>query len=112
MGLATKLPTDLRVHPSQTKYALRTAAKEVLPDEWANRPKVGFPVPIRHWLKQDKYYTLVKDMFLSDRAKHFFHTDQLLNYLDAHYTGKHNYARYIWTVYVFLIWHKTFFEQA
>ncbi|MGO4698321.1 asparagine synthase (glutamine-hydrolyzing) [Paenibacillus sp. 2TAB26] len=112
MDLASKLPTDLRVHPSNTKYALRTAAKEVLPDEWANRPKVGFPVPIRHWLRQEKYYKLVKDMFLSDRAKLFFHTDELMKYLDSHYSGKQNYARYIWTVYVFLIWHKTFFEQA
>jgi len=112
MDLAAKLPTDLRVHPSNTKYALRTAAKEVLPDEWANRPKVGFPVPIRHWLRQEKYYKLVKDMFLSDRAKLFFHTDELMKYLDSHYSGKQNYARYIWTVYVFLIWHKTFFEQA
>ncbi|OME74022.1 asparagine synthase (glutamine-hydrolyzing) [Paenibacillus sp. FSL A5-0031] len=112
MELASKLPTDLRVHPSNTKYALRTAAKEVLPDEWANRPKVGFPVPIRHWLRQEKYYKLVKDMFLSDRAKLFFHTDELMKYLDSHYSGKQNYARYIWTVYVFLIWHKTFFEQA
>jgi asparagine synthase (glutamine-hydrolysing) len=112
MDLAVKLPAELRVHPSNTKHALRMAAKEVLPDEWANRPKVGFPVPIRHWLRQEKYYTLVKDMFLSDRAKLFFHTDELLKYLDAHYSGKQNYARYIWTVYVFLIWHKTFFEQA
>ncbi|WP_054025865.1 asparagine synthase (glutamine-hydrolyzing) [Bacillus sp. FJAT-28004] len=110
MELASKLPTDLRVHSSNTKYALRTAAKEVLPDEWANRPKVGFPVPIRHWLRQEKYYKLVKDMFLSDRAKLFFHTDELMKYLDSHYSGKQNYARYIWTVYVFLIWHKTFFE--
>ncbi|OBZ15638.1 asparagine synthase (glutamine-hydrolyzing) [Bacillus sp. FJAT-26390] len=112
MDLAVKLPAELRVHPSNTKHALRVAAKEVLPDEWANRPKVGFPVPIRHWLRQEKYYTLVKEMFVSDRAKLFFHTDELLKYLDAHYSGKQNYARYIWTVYVFLIWHKTFFEQA
>lgn len=111
MSLASRLPTNLRVHPSSTKYALRTAAKEVLPDEWANRPKVGFPVPIRHWLREEKYYTLVKDMFLSDRAAQFFHTDELITFLDAHYSGKQNYARYIWTVYVFLIWYKTFFED-
>ncbi|WP_424767894.1 asparagine synthase (glutamine-hydrolyzing) [Paenibacillus sp. sgz302251] len=111
MALATQIPSNLRVHSSSTKYALRAAAKEVLPDEWANRPKVGFPVPIRHWLREERFYTLVKDMFQSDRAKQFFHTDKLLNYLDAHYSGKENHARYIWTVYVFLVWYKKFFEE-
>ncbi|NIK79838.1 asparagine synthase (glutamine-hydrolysing) [Paenibacillus castaneae] len=110
MELAAKLPTPLRVHDNNTKYALRTAAKEVLPDEWANRPKVGFPVPIRHWLREEKYYLLVKSSFQSQAAEQFFHTEQLTHYLDAHYSGKQNYARYIWTVYVFLVWHKRFFE--
>ncbi|WP_424769072.1 asparagine synthase (glutamine-hydrolyzing) [Paenibacillus sp. sgz302251] len=111
MDLASKLPTGLRVHPSNTKYALRTAAKEVLPEEWANRPKVGFPVPIRHWLREEKYYKLVKDMFQSNASKQFFHTDELMKYLDIHYSGKQNHARYIWTVYVFLVWYKRFFEE-
>ncbi|OME78727.1 asparagine synthase (glutamine-hydrolyzing) [Paenibacillus sp. FSL A5-0031] len=111
MNLASKIPTSLRVHPNNTKYALRTAAKEVLPDEWANRPKVGFPVPIRHWLREEKYYSIVKEMFLSDRAKQFFNTDVLMKFLDAHYSGKQNYARNIWTVYVFLVWYKKFFEE-
>ncbi|GKU76999.1 asparagine synthase (glutamine-hydrolyzing) [Paenibacillus sp. L3-i20] len=110
MELAGQVPTSLRIHPSNTKFALRTAAKEVLPDAWANREKVGFPVPIRHWLKEKKYYALVKEQFQSEAAGQFFHTEQLMKYLDAHYDGKANYARYIWTVYVFLVWYKRFFE--
>lgn len=111
MSLASQMQSSFRVNPIDSKYALRKAAKEVLPDEWANRPKVGFPVPVRHWLREEKYYTLVKEMFLSDRARQFFHTDDLMKYLDAHYSGKQNYARYIWTVYVFLVWYKKFFEE-
>ncbi|MBS4192656.1 asparagine synthase (glutamine-hydrolyzing) [Bacillus sp. FJAT-49705] len=111
MSMASNIPSSLRVNREDTKYALRKASSEVLPDEWANRPKVGFPVPIRFWLQEEKYYNIVKDMFQSDIAKEFFHTDELMRYLDEHYTKKHNYARYIWTVYVFLVWYKKFFKE-
>lgn len=111
MGMASAIPTPLRVNQENTKYALRTAAKEVLPEEWANRPKVGFPVPIRYWMREEKYYNLVKEMFVSDIAKEFFDTDELVKFLDDHYHNRHNYARYIWTVYVFLVWYKKFFIE-
>ncbi|MFZ3577776.1 asparagine synthase (glutamine-hydrolyzing) [Virgibacillus sp. DJP39] len=111
METAGKLPSNYRVNKEDTKYALRKAAKEVLPEEWANRPKVGFPVPIRHWLRQEKYYNRVKEMFESDTAKEFFHTKDLLRYLDEHYTGKASRQRYIWTVYVFLVWYNKFFIE-
>lgn len=111
MEVAAELPSAMRVNNINTKYALREAAKEVLPKEWANRPKVGFPVPIRHWLKEEKYYKVVKEMFQSDIAKQFFATDKLMAYLDDHYCGKRNCARKIWTVYVFLVWYKKFFVE-
>jgi len=111
MSMAGKIPSSLRVNRKDTKYALRQASAEVLPDEWANRPKVGFPVPIRFWLQEEKYYNKVKEMFQSDIAKEFFNTDELVRYLDEHYEKKHNYARYIWTVYVFLVWYKKFFVE-
>lgn len=111
MAMASEIPGNLRVNDIDTKYALRQASKEVLPEAWANREKVGFPVPIRHWLKEEKYYNLVKEMFTSDIAKEFFNTDELVRYLDEHYTGKHIYHRYIWTVYVFLVWYKKFFVE-
>lgn len=111
MSLASKLPSRIRVNEIDTKYALRVAANETLPDEWAKRPKLGFPVPIRHWMREKKYYDMIKEMFLSDMAKEFFNTEELMRYLDEHYTKKSNYARYIWTVYVFLVWYKKFFIE-
>lgn len=109
MELAKKIPSKYRVNEIDTKYALRLAAKKELPEEWAKRPKLGFPVPIRHWFREEKYYNMVKEMFQQDFAKEFFDTDQLVGYLDEHYSGKANRARYIWTVYVFLVWYKQFF---
>jgi asparagine synthase (glutamine-hydrolysing) len=109
MEMAGKIPAHLKVNDIDTKYVLRKAANEVLPDEWANRPKVGFPVPFRDWIKKEKYYTLVREVFQSDIAKEFFNVDELLKYLEEHYQGQANHARYIWTVYVFLVWYKRFF---
>lgn len=103
MEVAGDLPPSLRANQIDTKYALRQAAKSILPDEWANRPKVGFPVPIRHWIRQEKYYSHIKELFLSETASHFFHTEELLRYLNEHYEGRKNHHRYIWTVYVFLM---------
>lgn len=109
MELAKNIPTNYRVNEKDTKFALRLAALKELPEEWAKRPKLGFPVPIRHWFREEKYYNMVKEVFQSDYAKEFFDTNQLMKYLDEHYHNKANHARYIWTVYVFLVWYKRFF---
>ncbi|KGR91102.1 asparagine synthase [Ureibacillus massiliensis 4400831 = CIP 108448 = CCUG 49529] len=109
MELAKNIPSKYRVNEIDTKYALRLAANEELPEEWAKRKKLGFPVPIRHWLREEKYYNLVKEMFKADFTSEFFDVNQLVGYLDEHYTGEANRARYIWTVYVFLVWYKRFF---
>nr|WP_106780520.1 asparagine synthase (glutamine-hydrolyzing) [Lysinibacillus timonensis] len=109
MELAKNIPSKYRVNDIDTKYALRLAANGELPEEWANRKKLGFPVPIRHWLREEKYYNMVKELFQADFTHEFFDVNQLVGYLDEHYTGKANRARYIWTVYVFLVWYKRFF---
>ncbi|REJ09371.1 asparagine synthase (glutamine-hydrolyzing) [Halobacillus trueperi] len=111
MDVASSLAPSLRANGKDTKYALREAAKAVLPEEWANRKKVGFPVPIRDWLKQKKYYDLVKASLTSETAQEFFHTASLVQYLDDHYEGKGNHHRYIWTVYVFIQWYDVYFGK-
>ncbi|MFA5523634.1 MAG: asparagine synthase (glutamine-hydrolyzing) [Tissierellales bacterium] len=111
MALASKIPERYRVNEKSGKYALRIAAKDTLPAEWANRTKIGFPVPIRHWLKEEKYYSMAKEMFQSDMAKEFFNTNEIVNLAVEHYTDKANHARQIWTIYVFLVWYKKFFIE-
>ena len=71
--------------------------------------KLGFPVPIRIWLRQDKYYGIVKKAFLSKEAQLFFHTEELMKLLDAHRAGREDYSRQIWTVYTFLVWYRQYF---
>lgn len=109
--LASKLPTKFRVNKKSTKYALRLAAKRNMPENVANKKKLGFPVPIRIWLKEEKYYTIVKEAFSSPISEKYFNTDKLLSLLNEHYTEKKDNSRKIWTIYMFLIWHKQFFEE-
>lgn len=111
MEFASKLPSQQRVNRENTKIALRKAAEEILPEAWAKRPKLGFPVPIKYWMKEEKYYNLIKKEFESPETAEFFDQDQLMAYLNAHYSGSKNHARYIWTVYVFLVWHRQFFIE-
>jgi len=109
MKEAQSLPADYKICPKGTKYVLRQAANRTVPDDWANRPKVGFPVPIRYWLREEKYYSLVKEYFTADYAEEFFKRDEICRLLDEHYEGKANNGRKIWTVYTFLVWYKRFF---
>lgn len=109
MKVGETIPPKYRVNNGITKLALREAAKNKLPDAWAKREKKGFPVPIRHWFKEERYYNIIKESFTSDYANEFFDTDEIVKLLDDHFNGKTNNARKIYTIYTFLVWYKRFF---
>lgn len=108
--VGAKLPTNLKVTPENTKLALRLAAKKRLPEKTANKQKLGFPVPTREWLKNEKYYNVVKKAFLSETAQKFFNTSEILKFLDEHYTQKWDNSRKIWTIYTFIVWYNIYFS--
>lgn len=109
--VASTLPTKLRVNKHNTKYAMRKAAQRHMPTETAEKEKLGFPVPTRVWLRDEKYYKVVKDMFQSDVSKKFFKPEQLIAWLDEHFSGKEDNSRKVWTIYVFLVWYKIYFGE-
>lgn len=109
MKVAEKIPTKYRIKDGLSKYALRKAALAELPEEWARRPKNGFPVPIRDWLKEDKYYNYVKEIFESPEAGIFFDQERLIGYLDEHYQGKAMRQRYIYTAMSLILWYREYF---
>lgn len=109
MALAERIPKKYRVTKENTKFAMRKAALAACPPLTANKKKLGFPVPIRVWLKEDKYYNKVKTMFESERSQKFFNTEKLVELLDQHRAGKYDNSRKIWTVYTFLVWHEVYF---
>lgn len=108
--VARTIPTKYKVNKENTKYAMRQAAHRHLPDMVAEKKKLGFPVPIRIWLKEDEYYNKVKAAYTSPAAQEFFKTEEIVKYLDEHRAGKADNSRKIWTIYMFLVWHKEFFE--
>ncbi len=109
MKVAERIPTKYRVTKGSTKYAMRISALRACPPQTANKKKLGFPVPIRVWLKEDKYYDYVKSEFTSYNAEKFFNTEKLVELLDVHRSGKYDYSRKIWTILIFLIWYKVYF---
>ena len=107
--VARKVPTEYKVNKENTKFAMRQAAHRYLPDMVAEKKKLGFPVPIRIWLREENYYNMVKEAFHSPAAEEFFKVDEIMKYLDEHKAGKADNSRKIWTIYMFLVWHKQFF---
>ena len=124
MAVAEKIPRKYRVTHKETtdehtkyitKYAMRLAAKKDTPPQTAKtaaKKKLGFPVPIRVWLREDKYYNIVKDKFTGTAARKFFNCDILMKLLDDHKNGKCDNSRKIWTLFIFLVWYGVYFEGS
>ena len=110
--IASSLPLDYKVTKKNTKVALRDAAKKVIPNESYNRKKLGFPVPVRAWMKDDDVYNIIKKEFETDTAKEFFNTKKLIKMLDCHKACKSDNYRKIWNVFVFLKWYDVFFKES
>ncbi len=104
---ALGLPTEFKTDKYKTKKIFRDIAGEVLDDKVSNKKKLGFPVPIREWMKDDDTYRQIKAMF--EKNNKFFKTKKIVKLLDDHKKGKRDNSRKIWTIYIFLLWHEIFF---
>lgn len=109
LELSTRIPSRYRAANETTKIALRGAAIKQLPERTANKKKLGFPVPLNDWLREDKYYNKVKAAFQSDIAEKFFVTSELMKLLDDHKCGKALNMQKIWSFYTFILWYEQFF---
>ena len=110
--VASQIPTNYKVNRNETKIALRMAAKRRIGSTVAGKKKLGFPVPIREWLREEKYAGVVKKSFESQSAKKFFHTRRLVKLLDDHISEKRDNFRQIWCVYMFLVWYEVYFGDC
>lgn len=108
--VAAKIPTSLKTANGTTKYILRKAAEGIIPEHVLNRKKLGFPVPIRHWLKNEMYDWAVA-LIKESGTDYVIDKQFVLNLLEAHRTNKGDYSRKIWTVLAFMIWHAVFVEK-
>ena len=102
------IPSKYKIVGNETKYAFREVCKESLDDKWASKKKLGFPVPIREWIKDEDVYKKIYDMF--SNSSEFFKTDKIIKLLDEHKNGKRDNSRKIWTIYSFLVWYQEYFS--
>jgi asparagine synthase (glutamine-hydrolysing) len=109
-AVGSSIPTELKITRETTKYALRRALAEIVPPHVLHRAKLGFPVPIRHWLK-DVMYDWARAIITESQADELIDRQAALRLLDEHRDGPHDYSRKIWTLLVFLLWHGIFVEQ-
>lgn len=109
-NLARTIPDKYKVTRDNTKVALRCAAKLVIPNESYNKKKLGFPVPLREWLRDDDVYNSVSDMFNSSVSLEFFNNKILNRLLRDHKSGKVDNYKKIWCIYCFLVWYDEFFS--
>lgn len=107
--IALRIPPEFKVNDEQNKVALRTAAAKVLPEEIAFRKKLGFVVPIRMWLADERYNKDVREKFKSDIAAKFFNLDQIGAIFDEYIGGNSDNWRKVWTIYTFLVWYEEYF---
>ena len=107
--IASRMPSRFKVNEEQNKVAFRTAAAKVLPEEIAFRKKLGFIVPIRIWLADERYNGDVRRRLRGESAARFFHTEELQAIYDEYAGGNSDLWRKIWTIYTFLVWYDEYF---
>jgi asparagine synthase (glutamine-hydrolysing) len=111
-AVASRLPLEAKITRSTTKYALRRALEPVIPPHVLNRPKLGFPVPIRHWLRAGELLDWAYGIVASSGAGELVDISAVRTMLDEHRTGASDHSRRLWTVLIFMLWHAIFVEGS
>lgn len=111
-AVASRLPYDQKITRATTKFALRRALEPIVPAHVLNRPKLGFPVPIRHWLRAGELLDWAHSMIGSSQAGHLVDLNAVRTMLDEHRDGTTDHSRRLWTVLIFMLWHAIFVEHS
>lgn len=111
-AVASRLPYDQKITRTTTKYALRRALEPIVPAHVLHRAKLGFPVPIRHWLRSGELMDWAYGMIDTSQAGHLVDVPAVRAMLDAHRAGEGDHSRRLWTVLIFMLWHAIFVEES
>jgi asparagine synthase (glutamine-hydrolysing) len=108
--VARKIPARYRIAEGTTKYIFRKAMEGIIPDFILNRPKLGFPVPMRDWLKGNQGKVMLEQIEASG-IEDYINMGTIRNMVAKHQNGQGDYARRLWTVYMFALWHVTYMQD-
>jgi asparagine synthase (glutamine-hydrolysing) len=111
-AVASRLPYDQKITRATTKFALRRALEPIVPAHVLNRPKLGFPVPIRHWLRAGELMDWAYAMVGSSQAGELVDLTAVRTMLDEHRSGSSDHSRRLWTVLIFMLWHAIFIDHS
>ncbi|GGB18877.1 asparagine synthetase B [Gordonia jinhuaensis] len=111
-SVASRLPVDQKISHGTTKYALRRALEQIVPPHVLHRKKLGFPVPIRHWLAGPELYDWAHDIIEKSQTDHLINKAFVRQMLTEHRDGVVDNSRRIWTVLIFMVWHGIFVEGS
>jgi asparagine synthase (glutamine-hydrolysing) len=111
-AVASRLPVDAKITRTTTKYALRRALEPIVPPHVLNRPKLGFPVPIRHWLRTGPLLEWAHEMVNASATDDLIDASAVRRMLDEHRCGTADHSRRLWTVLIFMLWHAIFVEHS
>lgn len=104
---AASIPPKYRLLGGESKHILRQVARAFLPNEICSRRKLGFPTPIRVWLRKEML-SLARELLFSSTASRFFVEESLASLLERHLLGAEDYSRELWTIMIFILWYDTF----
>ncbi|MNR41232.1 putative asparagine synthetase [glutamine-hydrolyzing] [compost metagenome] len=108
--VARRIPAKYRIANGTTKYVFRKAMEGIIPDFILNRPKLGFPVPLRDWL-QGQTGGMILEQIKASGVEDYINIGAVERMIHKHRNGQGDYARRIWTIYVFALWHMTYMEE-
>ncbi len=111
-AVASRLPVDQKITRSTTKFALRKALEPLVPAHVLHRPKLGFPVPIRHWLRAGELMDWAYAMVSRSQTDDLIDLSMVRTMLDEHRAGSTDHSRRLWTVLIFMLWHAIFVERS
>jgi asparagine synthase (glutamine-hydrolysing) len=111
-AVASRLPFDQKITRATTKYALRRALEPIVPAHVLNRAKLGFPVPIRHWLRSGELLDWAYATVAAAQTGDLIDADEVRRMLDEHRNGAADHSRRLWTVLIFMLWHQIFVEHS
>ncbi|WP_194819361.1 asparagine synthase (glutamine-hydrolyzing) [Nocardia sp. XZ_19_385] len=109
--VAEQLPFEQKITKDTTKYALRQALEGIVPGHVLHRAKLGFPVPMRHWLRGTELYDWAQQTIADSQTDHLLDKAAIKGMLDDHRAGRSDHSRRLWTLLVFMVWHGIFVED-